>query len=36
MTTKEVILENRIKLEKLEKLYPTKYCCLWNGVNSFF
>ena len=36
MTAKEVILENRIKLEKLEKLYPTKYCCLWNGVNSFF
>ena len=36
MTPKEIILQHYRELGKLERQYPNSFCCLWNGVGSFF
>lgn len=36
MTPKEIILQYDRELGKLERQYPNSFCCLWNGVGSFF
>ena len=36
MTPKEIILQHYRELGKLERQYPNSFCCLWNGVSSFF